>query len=128
MEKTPDMLINHDTQILAQILQMAMGKNNGNGVSITLNSVNQLNLYLEGAKTQKINSPDQKVMLPAAKRGPVGIPKEEILRALNEAGWSRSKAAEILMVNRATMTKYVKIHGIQPPSGQWPDRRRRLNA
>lgn len=126
---SPDMLINHDTKILMQLVQAAMGK--GDGVSIVLNSVNQLNIYLEGAKTQKINSPDQKLLISKEGGGHSGpssrFTKEEIVKALEDVGWSKARAAEKLNVNRSSFSNYCRKFQINPPSGEWPDKRRRLS-
>jgi hypothetical protein len=126
--KNPDMLINHDTKILMQLIQTAMGK--GEGVSIILNSVNQLNVYLEGSKTQRINSPDQKLIAGKnEKSGPEPkCTKEEVVKALEKAGWSRVRASEELGIHRATIGNYITRFQIAPPSGQWVDKRRRIGG
>ena len=127
MKYSPDMLINQDAKILLQLVQAAMGK--GEGVSITLNSINQLNLYLDGGKiTREEKAPPSEFA--RSGKGPKALfTKDVVVNALNSVGWSRAKACEDLKVSRGTVEKYVKKFDILPPSGQWPDaRRRRLKS
>ncbi len=84
-EDKQDLLITHDTKILQQILQMALGQGGtGAGVNISLPSINQINIYVQGEteKDTKLLSPEENQKL------------QEHHRRLSEAArqrWARQK-------------------------------------
>lgn len=123
----PDMLINHDTRILQQILSTLTGKK-GEGISITLLSINQVNINMD---SKKFNSPDQKLLLSEGngqKKNSgnfpirVGLTKERLIQALEETGWNRTAAAGKLKLSYQYVCDRIRALDIKPPSGEWMKR------
>lgn len=121
----PDMLITNDTQVLQQILS-AVAKTGDSKIAICLISVNQLNICQDGHTLQGLIASQPKKMIPqrVQRQLPDAYTKEMLAAALNDAGWSRLRAAEKLGISRMKLNRLIAKFGLLPPSGLWPSRGR----
>lgn len=126
--KVPDLLINQNMQILQQLVSSALNKKEG--ITLNLITIGQLSLNM-ASDNRKLNSPDQKVLMNTkhpkmlSGRQP-SLTKEELIKALNDNGWSKKLTSKNLNKSYSTICTAVKKWDIMPPSGRWPDIRERI--
>ena len=123
--KVPDLLINQNMQILQQLVSSALNKKEG--ITLNLITIGQLSLNM-ASDSRKLNSPDQKVIMGntgetkrISNRRPSPMTKEELIKALNDNGWSKKLTSKNLNKSYSTICIAVKKWDIVPPSGKWSD-------
>ncbi len=125
--KVPDLLINQNMQILQQLISSALNKKDG--ISLNLITIGQVSLNM-ASDSRKLNSPDQKVIMSGERKAITdgrssSMTKDDLIKALNNNGWSKKLTAKSLTKSYSTICSAVKKWGITPPNGRWPDIRER---
>ncbi len=123
--KVPDLLINQNMQILQQLISSTVSKKEG--LTLNLITIGQISLNL-ASDNKKINSPEQRLIANDNRRRLIEerMTKDDLVKALNDNGWSKKLTAKSLNKAYSTICTAVKKWKIAPPSGYWPDIRKRI--